>query len=184
MKAKTEQRPSGRSTLRETRTVFTNGLFFKNPVLIGALGLYPVVAAGYNLRMAVELSILLFLITLPTGLGGLLLPRWLDPQLAATWRCACRERRVLLAGSLVLEPVVPGVPAFVGDIRGVDHLQFDAAVPLQRLRAVPSGARCVGGRLRLHDRIFPGFMRVCLPAGIPSARQRLECPCCNLHFRG
>ena len=78
MKAKTEQtRPSGRSTLRETRTVFTNGLFFKNPVLIGALGLYPVVAAGYNLRMAVELSILLFLITLPTGLvccflGGLI----------------------------------------------------------------------------------------------------------------
>lgn len=84
MKAKTEQtRPSGRSTLRETRTVFTNGLFFKNPVLIGALGLYPVVAAGYNLRMAVELSILLFLMTLPAALtccflGGLV-PNWLRP---------------------------------------------------------------------------------------------------------
>ena len=83
MKAKTEQRPSGRSTLRETRTVFTNGLFFKNPVLIGALGLYPVVAAGYNLRMAVELSLLLFLMTLPAALtccllGGLV-PNWLRP---------------------------------------------------------------------------------------------------------
>ena len=84
MKAKTEQtRPSGRSTLRETRTVFTNGLFFKSPVLIGALGLYPVVAAGYNLRMAVELSLLLFLMTLPAALtccflGGLV-PNWLRP---------------------------------------------------------------------------------------------------------
>ena len=54
MKAKTEQtRPSGRSTLRETRTVFTNGLFFKNPVLIGALGLYPVVAAGFAIGTGV-----------------------------------------------------------------------------------------------------------------------------------
>ena len=177
MKAKTEQRPSGRSTLRETRTVFTNGLFFKSPVLIGALGLYPVVAAGYNLRRAVDPAVFNY----PSDRPGLLLPRWLDPQLAATWRCACRERRVLLAGSLVLEPVVPGVPAFVGDIRGVDHLQFDAAVPLQRLRAVPSGARCVGGRLRLHDRVFPGFMRVCLFAGIPSAWQCLEQQYRDLH---
>ncbi len=69
--------------MRETRTIFTNGLFFKNPVLIGALGLYPVVAAGYNLRAAVQLSLLLFLITLPTALiccflGGLV-PNWLRP---------------------------------------------------------------------------------------------------------
>ena len=72
-----------RAALREARTIFTNGLFYKNPVLIGALGLYPVVAAGYNLRTAVELSLLLFLIALPTGLvfclAGGLFPAWLRP---------------------------------------------------------------------------------------------------------
>ncbi|WP_411655066.1 hypothetical protein [Anaeromassilibacillus sp. SJQ-1] len=45
--------------------------------------MYPVVAAGYNLRAAVQLSLLLFLITLPTALiccflGGLV-PNWLRP---------------------------------------------------------------------------------------------------------
>lgn len=72
-----------RTTRRELGTIFTNGLFFKNPVLIGALGLYPVVAAGYNLRAAVELSLLLFLIAVPTGLAfcliGGLMPSWLRP---------------------------------------------------------------------------------------------------------
>lgn len=84
MKARTEQdRPRRRSTLRETQTIFTNGLFFRNPVLIGALGLYPVVAASYNLRAAVQLSLLLFLIALPVGLIscflGALVPNWLRP---------------------------------------------------------------------------------------------------------
>ena len=72
-----------RSTSREMRTIFTNGLFLKNPVLISALGLYPVVAGGYNLRMGVQLSLLLFLIALPTALtfclvGGVI-PAWLRP---------------------------------------------------------------------------------------------------------
>jgi Na+-translocating ferredoxin:NAD+ oxidoreductase RnfE subunit len=69
--------------LRETGTIFLNGVFYKNPVLVGALGLYPIVAAGYNLRNAVELSILFFLLSLPTALVfcqiGELIPLWLRP---------------------------------------------------------------------------------------------------------
>ena len=69
----------------EISKIFLNGLFFKNPVLIGALGIYPVVAAGYNLKNAVELSALFFFIALPTGLFsclvGEMVPLWVRPGL-------------------------------------------------------------------------------------------------------
>lgn len=69
----------------ETSKIFFNGLFFKNPVLVGALGIYPIVAAGYNLRNAVELSLLFFFIALPTGLFaclvGEMVPPWVRPGL-------------------------------------------------------------------------------------------------------
>lgn len=86
-----EKRRSG--SLRETRTIFLNGLFLKNPVLIGALGLYPVVAAGYNLRMAVQLSLLMFFISLPAGLvfclAGEFLAGWLRPGAVLIVSAAC-----------------------------------------------------------------------------------------------
>lgn len=72
----------------ETSKIFFNGLFFKNPVLIGALGVYPIVAAGYNLRNAVELSVLFFFISLPTGLLscliGEMVPLWVRPGMVLT----------------------------------------------------------------------------------------------------
>lgn len=69
---------------RETAKIFLNGVFFKNLVLIGALGLFPIVAAGYNVRAGLGLSFLLLFISLPVelllcGIGGLL-PLWARPS--------------------------------------------------------------------------------------------------------
>ncbi len=72
-----------RELAKETSKIFFNGLFFRNPVLVGALGLYPVVAAGYNLKNAVELSLLFVCIAFPTGLFaclvGEMMPLWVRP---------------------------------------------------------------------------------------------------------
>lgn len=76
--------------LRQMRAIFFNGLLFKNPVLVGALGLFPVVAGCFSLLHAVELSLLFFLIALPASLVlclvGPRIPAWL--RLPAGL-CAC-----------------------------------------------------------------------------------------------
>ena len=70
---------------KELSKIFLNGILFRNPVLVGALGLYPVVAAGYNLRNAVELSYLFLFLILPTSLISCLIvgmvPLWFRPGL-------------------------------------------------------------------------------------------------------
>lgn len=71
---------------RAAGTIFRNGFIFRNPVIIGALGMYQVVAAGYNLKNAVTMSVLFLLITLPAGLAmcfiGMALPDWVRPGVA------------------------------------------------------------------------------------------------------
>lgn len=71
------------SVLSESVTIFVSGVCFKNPILIGALGLYPVVAAGYCLRNGVALSIMMLIMMLPTCLissfAGKSIPNWIRP---------------------------------------------------------------------------------------------------------
>lgn len=92
---------------RETSTIFLNGLFYKNPVLISALGLYPVAAAGYNLRNAVELSLLFFFISLPAGLFMCLIgewvPLWVRPGLTLAVSAA-----FYLPAAWITEQIIPG----------------------------------------------------------------------------
>ncbi len=68
---------------RGTGIIFRSGLLFRNPVAVGALGLYPIVAAGFGLKNAVALSLLFVLIALPSELvlcvAGLLVPKWARP---------------------------------------------------------------------------------------------------------
>ena len=60
-----EREIRARETLRALKEVFTNGLLYKNPALIGAIGLCPVVAAGITLKNGVALSLLLGAMLLP-----------------------------------------------------------------------------------------------------------------------
>lgn len=66
---------------RAAGTIFANGFLFRNPVVIGALGMYQVVSAGYSLKNAAIMSVLFLLIALPAGLTmcfiGMILPDWL-----------------------------------------------------------------------------------------------------------
>lgn len=97
------------SLLRDTRPIFRNGLLDRNPVLVGALGLYPIAAAGLNLRNAAALSLLFLMIALPSQLllcaCGLLVPRWMRPAavLLATavfYLPAALALRAIMPGSL------------------------------------------------------------------------------------
>ena len=63
-----EREIRARETLHALKEVFTNGLLYKNPVLIGAIGLCPVVAAGITLKNGAALSLLLGAMLLPTCL--------------------------------------------------------------------------------------------------------------------
>lgn len=99
--------------VRETGTIFLNGFLFKNPMLVGALGLYPVVAAGYNLKNAVELSLLFFFISLPTALlfclVGEMLPIWIRPGLILIASAV-----FYLPGSWLTEKIIPGSVTALG----------------------------------------------------------------------
>lgn len=71
---------------REAGMIFWNGVLFRNPVLVGALGLYPVAAAGFGLKNAAALSILFVIIAIPSQivmcLLGMLVPKWARPAAA------------------------------------------------------------------------------------------------------
>lgn len=102
-----------RNLLDEMMKIFFNGVFYKNPVLIGALGLYPVVAAGYNLRNAVELSLLFLFISLPTALllclTGEILPLWVRPGLVLIASAV-----FYLPGVWLTDKLIPGSIAALG----------------------------------------------------------------------
>jgi Na+-translocating ferredoxin:NAD+ oxidoreductase RnfE subunit len=68
---------------RGTVVIFRSDLLFRNPVVVGALGLYPIVAAGFGLKNGVALSLLFLLIAIPSEAvlcvcgGGV--PKWARP---------------------------------------------------------------------------------------------------------
>ena len=109
---------NNKSLVHEMIKIFFNGLFFKNPVLVGALGLYPVVAAGYNLKNAVELSLLFLFISLPTALlfclVGEMLPLWLRPGLVLAISAV-----FYLPGAWLTDKLIPGSIAALGMFAGL-----------------------------------------------------------------
>ena len=107
-----------RTVLRGAGSIFCNGLLFRNPVLVGALGMYPLAAAAWNLKNAAALSVLFAALALPSGLVlclcGMLMPRWFRPGL------------VLLVTALFYVPaayltnrLVPGSVADLGMVSGL-----------------------------------------------------------------
>ncbi|WBY64394.1 MAG: Electron transport complex protein RnfE [Thermocaproicibacter melissae] len=71
------------SSLHNTGVIFKSGLLFRNPVLVGALGLFPIVSAATGLKNGVALSVLFLMISVPSELLfcaiGLLIPKWIRP---------------------------------------------------------------------------------------------------------
>lgn len=98
---------------RSMGTIFWNGVLFRNPIVVGALGFYPVVAAGFGLKNAAALSILFLLTAIPSQLlmcfWGLLLPEWVRPAaaLAATGI-------FYVPAALLLQQMMPGYPQILG----------------------------------------------------------------------
>lgn len=66
---------------KESTNIFMNGLVFRNPVAIGALGLFPVVGAGYSISNAAALSLMMLVMMLPVCVisGWLRGPAWVRP---------------------------------------------------------------------------------------------------------
>ena len=57
------------------KTLLLYGVLYNNPVLIGALGMCPVIAAGYTLKNGVTLSLILAVLMIPTCVVSSLLFR-------------------------------------------------------------------------------------------------------------
>lgn len=104
--------------IRETSKIFLNGYFYRNPVLVAALGIYPVVAAGYNLRNAVELSLLFLFISIPAELisclVGQLVPLWVRPGLVLAASAVC-----YLPAAWLTEHLLPGSITALGMFGGL-----------------------------------------------------------------
>lgn len=102
-----------RLVARSMGTIFRNGVLFRNPVVVGALGLYPVVAAGFGLKNAVALSILFLLTAIPSQLLmcflGLLLPEWVRPAIALA-----ATGIFYVPAALLLQQMMPGYPDALG----------------------------------------------------------------------
>lgn len=106
------------SVLSESATIFANGVLFRNPVLIGALGLYPVVAAGYSLRNAAALSMMMLVMMLPvcliSGLAGQRIPNWVRPGVVLLLSAL-----FYLPAQMLVERMMPGVTAQLGMCGGL-----------------------------------------------------------------
>lgn len=93
--------------LREAGAIFYNSMFFRNPVLIGALGMYPIAAACFGIKNAVALSVLFAVICLPVSmllsLFGMLLPRWSRPAVVLALSAVC-----FLPASMLVRVLLPG----------------------------------------------------------------------------
>lgn len=102
-----------RELKKETSAVFLNSMLYNNPILFAALSLYPVIAGGYNLRNAVELSLLFLFLSVPMGLcfclAGEMAPRWLRPGLALAAAAV-----FYLPAAWLLQTVIPGAVTALG----------------------------------------------------------------------
>jgi len=98
---------------RAAGTIFANGFLFRNPVVIGALGMYQVVSACYSLKNAAALSLLFLLIAMPAGLVmcliGMALPDWSRPGAALAVSAL-----FYIPAVYILEAVLPGAAGSLG----------------------------------------------------------------------
>lgn len=80
-KSKGSRRAVRRRLVKESINIFVNGLLFRNPVAIGALGLFPVVGAGFSLANAAALSLMMLVMMLPVCVVSSWLrgPVWVRP---------------------------------------------------------------------------------------------------------
>lgn len=104
--------------LREAGAIFRNGAFFRNPVLVGALGLYPVAAGGFGLKNAAALALLFVLTAFPSQilmcLLGMLVPKWARPAAALIATAAC-----YLPASAVAQTLMPETVSGLGMTAGL-----------------------------------------------------------------
>lgn len=74
---------NNRLSFHNTGVIFHSGFFFRNPVLVGALGLFPIVSAATGLKSGIALSLLFLLVSVPSELlfcaAGMLIPKWIRP---------------------------------------------------------------------------------------------------------
>lgn len=98
---------------KETSTIFLNSMFFNNPIPFAALSLYPVIAAGYNLKNGVELSLLFLFLSVPMGLVfclmGEMVPLWARPGLVLAVSAV-----FYLPAAWLLEKIMPGAVTALG----------------------------------------------------------------------
>ena len=103
---------------RELRAIFSNGVLFKNPMLVGALGIYPMLTACHTLRAALELSVILAAMSIPAGLilcfTGNLVPLWARPALAAGVAAV-----LYIPASALMEWIFPGAIQSLGMVAGM-----------------------------------------------------------------
>ena len=115
LEGKRNMKESGvkKGALREAYIIFKNGVFYRNPVLIGALGLYPVAAAGYSLKNGVALSLMMLVMMFPvcfvTGLLGGRVPLWLRPGVVLLLSAVC-----YLPAWLLVQEALPDVVSGLG----------------------------------------------------------------------
>ncbi len=104
--------------LRETGAIFRNGAFFRNPVLVGALGLYPAAAGAFGLKNAAVLALLFALTAFPSQilmcLFGMFLPKWARPAAALLATAAC-----FLPASAAARALMPRTVAGLGLTAGL-----------------------------------------------------------------
>ncbi len=128
---------------RGTGVIFRSGLLFRNPVLVGALGLYPIVAAGFGLKNAVTLSLLFLLIAIPSEIvlcvAGLVLPKWARPAAVLLVTAA-----FYVPAMLALRGMMPDNCGHSRHGGGAHDVQLRALFPRGGIRAgaySPGGAR-------------------------------------------
>jgi len=112
-KALPAKRAGRKKLLRQAGTILVNGVIFKNPVVIGALGLFPVVAAGYSMENAWALSLLMLVMMTPvcliSGWLGEKVPVWVRPALVLLLSAL-----FYLPASRLLDVVMPGASLGLG----------------------------------------------------------------------
>ncbi|NLJ31018.1 MAG: hypothetical protein GX424_05375 [Clostridiales bacterium] len=102
-----------RGLKKKIRIIFLNSAFFRNPVPVAALSIYPVIAAGYSLQNAVELSLLFLFLSVPVGflfcLIGEMIPLWVRPAAVLAASAV-----FYLPAARLLESMIPGAVAALG----------------------------------------------------------------------
>lgn len=108
----------GRFYRREAGAIFRNGALFRNPTLVGALGLYPVAAGAFGLKNAAALALLFVLTAFPSQIAmclfGMLLPKWARPAAALTAAAV-----FFLPASAAARALMPGTVADLGMAAGL-----------------------------------------------------------------